>query len=309
MPIVEPRVQPYRAASITGFAREDKVSIMSRMTHYDIDTIMERHRISFDRFMKYSGRRFLWKALWHSFMPTPRPNWIFVACMMKSGSSYITRKLRNATGYRQKSPVSYYVDMDHNIDIRMMDSMIRRRLVCQLHTPGNLYNIELMNRYGIRPVLLIRDPRDVIVSHHDHFFLETPISPMVRIEPGWYAWDKEKRIEYLMYHLLPYVVAWYRTWWQNKGRIEHLVVRYEELLGSEESKFQLFERILVFHGLERFVPRMKECLEVDTELEMRRANIMKLNRWKDEISESNMAIFNAIVGDTLSLLGYDDGNA
>jgi hypothetical protein len=132
-----------------------------------------------------------------------------------------------------------------------------------------------MNRHGIRPVLLIRDPRDVIVSHHDHLFLEAPISPMVRIEPDWYEWDKEKRIEYLMYHLLPYVVAWYRTWWQNKSRIEHLVVRYEELLGSEESKFQLFERILAFHGLERYVPRMKECLEVDTKLEMRRANIMK----------------------------------
>jgi hypothetical protein len=107
------------------------------MTHYDIDTIMERHRISFDRFMKYSGRRFLWQALWHSFMPAPRPNWIFVACMMKSGSSYITRKLRNVTGYQQKAPVSYYVDMEHNIDIRMMDSMFRKNSYVSFTRPGN----------------------------------------------------------------------------------------------------------------------------------------------------------------------------
>lgn len=281
-----------------------------RTVQYDEDEIYAGHKETFDVFVNYSypsfGTRAFASRLKRMIVSSKRPRvpqWIFIACMLKSGSTYISGKVSNITGYEFNRPLIYFHDIEQNIDMRRADHLLNKRIVCQMETPGKLFNIEIMKRYNIKPIILIRDPRDVILSLHDHLQKESPITPFGRIGPEWYEQEYERRIDYLLYHFLPSIIAWYRTWFQNKHHLEHLVVKYEDLLLSEESKGQLFRDILYFYGLDELAAGLDK-LPPDSPWELRRLNVAKLDRWRDEMNHHHLALFDKISGDTLKLLGY-----
>lgn len=270
----------------------------------DREAIYQTHRRQFERYMANSRPLELLRTLFFTIKPSSTPPWIFIACMPKSGSTFISQKLASITGYSHARPISYYMDIEQNIDVRMVPRLLRKKIVCQMHTPGRLFNIDVMRHYGIRPVILIRDPRDVLLSSHDHFFRETPVGPMGSLDPDWFNWDFEQRLEYLIIHELPRIREWYELWWANKFRIDHLVVRYEELVRSPETKLDLFERILKFYKLEAFLPGLARLAD-DTDKELRRANVMQAGRWREGFSDFNLKNFDRVGGKLLDLLGYN----
>ena len=280
---------------------------MNKPPHSE-ETIYSGHKRQVESFLKYSDPRFghrPFASRVKTFITTTRssrrprsPQWVFVACMSKSGSTYICNKLCSITGYKSMSPRSYFMDLEQTIDIRMVKHLLDMKIVCQMHTPGKLFNIEIMKRYGIKPVILIRDPRDVILSFHDHLQNEVPLGPFGRIDPQWYELEYDNRIEYLLYHFLPSIVAWYRYWLQNKHHLEHMLVKYEDLLISEESKLQLFQNILRFNGLEELADGLG-ALPPDSAKELSRTNVAALSRWKSEMNKHHLNLFDKISGDTL----------
>jgi hypothetical protein len=225
--------------------------------------------------------------------------------MPKSGSTYITQKLVSITGFQFGRFISYFLDMEQNIDLNMIPKFYNKNIVCQMHTPGKLFNIELMKKFNIKPVILIRDPRDWVLSVHDHLFREPPLFPCGRIIPEWFEFEYKERIKYLIYHFLPSIVAWIRSWLENKYHIEHIVVNYEDLLISNKTKYNLFKKILNFYNLDRYIENLKEKIDKDTQNQIRRKNVARLNRWKSEMDSEHLELFDKITGNLIELLGYE----
>ncbi len=237
-------------------------------------------------------------------------DWLYLAALPKSGSTFIAKKLTSLLaqqGYIHGFPFGYSMDRPQDLDIMYIAMLSQNKFVCQSHTSGSLFNTELMRRYHIKPVILMRDLRDQLLSNHDHFYTrkEGLLSPIGSVQSmkdeNWFEKDRLERLRHLIKFILPGIVDWCNKWYENRSRVEHLVIKYEEL---HTNKITLFERVLDFYGLSVSEEILKENLEKDQEKELQRLNKAIPSRWKTEFPEELLPEFKAVAGKTMERWGY-----
>ena len=103
---------------------------------------------------------------------------IFVACFPKSGSTYVTTLLSELTGFPIVPAVQFFGQNEQDLFEPALQPFRGRSTVTQQHVKGTNNNLRLMKEYGIRPVVLVRDIFDVLLSLHDHFEREGIHTPV-----------------------------------------------------------------------------------------------------------------------------------
>jgi hypothetical protein len=106
-----------------------------------------------------------------------RARCVFVAAMPKSASTFLATCLAEITGFArfflgQNYLAEQDIYMPRLIDAWSMD------IVCQQHVRAVRPNLELMAEFSIRPVVLVRDIGDAVVSLRDHLRGESPTTPV-----------------------------------------------------------------------------------------------------------------------------------
>ena len=175
-------------------------------------------RASSYRDLKYRATGAPVSSVAHKFAKKP----VIVACMPKSGSTWLTQALRAVTGYDDVQVSSHWAIQE--IDPATMARYQGRGLVGHIHLIASPHTIELLNHYQAKVIILTRKLPDVIVSVREFLYAPENINQLRRdgvlqssfymINRKFYDLSEKEQYDYLISFALPWYL-WFAASWQK----------------------------------------------------------------------------------------------
>ena len=171
---------------------------------------------------------------------------IFIACVPKSASTFLKNLLINLTGYRDLFTVYAAGQSEHEIYLPTLREWAREDTVTQQHCRASDANIHLMQGFGIRPVVLVRNVFDSVMSLFD-FYNNGAFKPSY-FRADWQILDQETKLDLLIENAIPWYFQFVASWdlAEKQKRLEVHWLTYEELVGDKTSSVL---GVLKFYGL------------------------------------------------------------
>ena len=192
---------------------------------------------------------------------------LFIACMPKSGSSFLREALLQITGFprgyaRQRYDGLYFFEYnEHDIFEEELVLLYRMGVVIQQHTKGTLHNYRTLAKYGIRPVVLYRSLFDVVVSLKDHLERDAKHFPMTFFHDGYYRLSDEEKYTFIIRMSLPWYFSFLASWIEASRHLDLLEINYEEMV---EDRVGTLSKVLQHVGIQLDLDHVAGCLaEVD----------------------------------------------
>jgi hypothetical protein len=174
--------------------------------------------------------------------------YIFLACMPKSGSTFLARAIEDVTGFPHTRLCYAHERNEQELYLPKLVDTYTKSIVTQQHIKATGPNLNLFVRFGIRPVIVTRNLFDVIVSIRDYLCNEGVFG-----FPSLYATDhfltipEEEQFDFLITFAAPWYFNFYASWYDaaHDGQIDTLWLTYEELTADWVDGI---ERVLAFYG-------------------------------------------------------------
>jgi tetratricopeptide (TPR) repeat protein len=171
---------------------------------------------------------------------------IFIACVPKSASTFLKNLLVNLTGYHDLFTVYAAGQSEHEIYLPTLRESAHLDTVTQQHCRASDANINLMQAFGIRPVVLVRNVFDSVMSLLD--FYDKGAFRTSYFRADWPALDQETKIDLLIENVIPWYFQFVASWdlAEKQKRLEVHWLKYEELVAD---KCASVLDVLKFYGL------------------------------------------------------------
>jgi hypothetical protein len=171
---------------------------------------------------------------------------LFIACVPKSASTFLKNLLVNLTGYRDLFTVYAAGQTEHEIYLPTLRESAHLDTVTQQHCRASDANVHLMQGFGIRPVVLVRNIFDSVMSLLD--FYDKGAFQTSYFRADWPTLDEETKIDLLIENVIPWYFQFVASWdlAEKQKRLEVLWLSYEELLADKPAAVL---KVLEFYGL------------------------------------------------------------
>ncbi len=171
---------------------------------------------------------------------------LFIACVPKSASTFLKNLLVNVTGYRDLFTVYAAGQSEHEIYLPTLRDAAHLDTITQQHCRASDANVHLMQGFGIRPVVLVRNIFDSVISLFDFYNKGAFQTSFFRAD--WQALDEEMKIDLLIENVIPWYFQFVASWdlAEKQRRLEIHWLSYEELLADKPSSIL---KVLKFYGL------------------------------------------------------------
>lgn len=172
---------------------------------------------------------------------------LFVACAPKSGSTFLKNLLVDLTRFRDVFSVYAGLQNEQDLDLPQLAKFARENKVTQQHCRATEANIHLMQAFAIRPVVLVRDIYDTVMSLRDFYDGGFVYSTFFERE-AYVALSDESRIDLLIEYAVPWYFQFLASWQraERERRLDMLWLDYNELTGDTVAAL---ERVLAFYGM------------------------------------------------------------
>lgn len=120
---------------------------------------------------------------------------VLIACMPKSGSTFVTEVVAGFPGFHKLPLVPDYGRREQELDVYSLLAHANKRYVAQHHVRYSQATADLAQKFNLKCVVLVRNIFDVCVSMRDHIRNESHIGPMGYIPEDFAEWDDD-RIEF-----------------------------------------------------------------------------------------------------------------
>lgn len=240
---------------------------------------------------------------------------ILIACMPKSGSTLLSRSVQSVPGFRRVSVVPGYERREQELCPRELlnardqtDELrqiwqnrnlryslrfwrtnrvkLRQRpfgYVCQHHVRYSETTAKLIREFNLKPVFLVRNIFDVVLSVRDHYRNLSPNMSMAYVTPEISELPDDELHDFIVDMVLPWYFNFYVSW---QGCDDKLLVSYNELISDKPATLA---RVLKFAGIhEKFTERVSSNSIQAAEQKFTRKNIGKSGRGRD-LSEHTRA--------------------
>jgi uncharacterized protein DUF4214 len=127
---------------------------------------------------------------------------LFIACVPKSASTFLKNLLVNVTGYRDLFTVYAAGQSEHEIYLPTLRESAHLDTVTQQHCRASDANVHLMQGFGIRPVVLVRNIFDSVMSLLDFYNQGAFQTSFARAD--WMVLDEETKIDLLIENVIPW---------------------------------------------------------------------------------------------------------
>ena len=171
---------------------------------------------------------------------------LFIACVPKSASTFLKNLLANVTGYRDLFAVYAAGQSEHEIYLPTLREFAHLDTVTQQHCRASDANVHLMQAFGIRPVVLVRNIFDSVMSLLDFYNKGAFQTSYFRAD--WPALDEEAKIDLLIENVIPWYFQFVASWdlAEKQQRLELHWLSYEDLVADKASSIL---KVLEFYGL------------------------------------------------------------
>ena len=179
-------------------------------------------------------------------MPEQLGRHIFIACVPKTASTFLKNLLVNLTGYRDLFAVYAAGQSEHEIYLPTLREAAHFDTVTQQHCRASDANVHLLQAFGIRPVVLVRNIFDSVMSLLD--FYDKGAFRHSYFRADWQVLDEETKIDLLIENVIPWYFQFVASWdlAEKQKRLEVFWLTYEELVADKSSSVL---KILEFYGL------------------------------------------------------------
>ncbi|MBS1787131.1 MAG: sulfotransferase domain-containing protein [Acidobacteria bacterium] len=197
---------------------------------------------------------------------------IFIACAPKSGSTFLKNVLVAATKFRPIFSVFAALQNEHDLDLPVWLKFGTENTVTQQHCRASEANIQLMQAFGIKPIILVRNIYDTVVSLRDFYrtgFTETTYFSRDDFD----KLSEERQADLIIDNVLPWYFQFFSSWQRAEAdnRLEVHWLSYQELINN---KTGTVEQLLQFYGLKAERGAIKEVIAT-TEADARRNRFNK----------------------------------
>ena len=224
-------------------------------------------------------------------------NSIFLAVFPKSGSTYLASLISKLTGFTLRGAVQLSDHNEQDICELRLHYQAGRTAVIQQHAKGTVNNVQLLKKYKIKPVVLLRNIFDVIISNHDHFRLESDKVPMGYIHSEYWSMNETEQLDFIITNMVPWYLNFYVSWRDAAKDIPVHWLTYEQLFDNQT---EAVGKIIEFYGLTSMFQPNDIAKAIDSmpkkgdRLTINRLNIGKSGRGEAILSKEQQLMVVAI---------------
>ena len=156
-----------------------------------------------------------------------------IACMPKSGSTLLFETMCALTGW-QKAYFSYaFLQNEQELYLPALQALAATDTVTQQHCRATEPNIQLLQGFGITPVILIRNLFDIVMSLAD--FYDKGAVANTFFSGHWADLGPEEKRDNIIDHVMPWYLGFFASWQSaiEGRRLNCLVVRYEDMIDDK----------------------------------------------------------------------------
>lgn len=191
-------------------------------------------------------------------------NHILIACMPKSGSTYLSTIISNLPKYRRVRLVPAWGAREQELDAYRLRINSIFNYVAQNHVRYSEYTRLLIIRYKLKPVVLVRNIFDIVCSTRDHFKIESITGPAAYVPRDILNLSDEHIEDFIVNMIIPWYFNFYLSW---KECSDSITVNYDELSNNPEG---LIRNIVQFHNLQIDVADQVNAIEKAQKLPTRK---------------------------------------
>jgi len=197
---------------------------------------------------------------------------IFIACVPKSASTFLKNLLISLTGYRDMFAVYAAGQTEHELYLPTVREFAHFDTVTQQHCRASDATVHIMQAFGIRPVVLVRNIFDSVMSLLD-FYNKQGAYFNTYFRGDFASLDEETRIDLLIDNVIPWYLQFMASWdlVEKQRRLQIHWLTYEELIGEKASAIQ---KVLNFYGLGAYEKALESKIR-ETEAESRKIRFNK----------------------------------
>jgi hypothetical protein len=157
--------------------------------------------------------------------------------------------------------------------------------------PATQANIDLLTRLG-KVLLLVRDPRDALVSWMDYTDLQRnkpkTLSLIYPPPPAeYFTWSPEKKADWQIEHYYTYAMTWLDQWAAfitSNPKLQVLVTHFEDMATQP---LDVFKEIVAFYGTDPTLFNQSNVLSMTRE--QYRQNEQDIGQWKNRLTVDQQA--------------------
>ena len=205
---------------------------------------------------------------------------ILIACLPKSGSTYLCMLIGNLPGFSIKSYVPDYGRREQEIcETVMARQPDAPHEVAQHHVRCSDHTLNLLQKFGVKPIVLVRNLYDASVSEADHLVNESPVGPTAYFDEHIANLPLQDRINAALDLAAPWAINFYVSWWRARP---DAIVTYEDLiLGGPERQTSYLQSIGIDTNLDEVTAAAAKIKSMQT-----RFNVGKAGRGSASVDAS-----------------------
>ncbi len=172
---------------------------------------------------------------------------LFIACTPKSASTFLKNVLVNLTGYRDMFSVYAAGQSEHELYLPTLKEFAHFDTVTQQHCRAADATVQMMNGFGIKPVVLVRNIYDSVMSLFD-FYTKQGAFYNTYFRADFQSLDDETKIDLIIDNVVPWYMQFVASWdlVERQERLEVKWLSYEELIADKPAAIK---SVLNFYGL------------------------------------------------------------
>jgi len=185
---------------------------------------------------------------------------VLIACMPKTGSTFLANVLASITEYPHHPLVYAHFRQEQDLYLPSLLKAIAIPTVTQQHVRATEANLELLQIFNVKPIVLVRNIFDTIVSFFDHLHKESVQVPAGYFNDEFFTFDDEKKFDMIIDVAGPWFIGFFASWQDAmaKGRCTMAWLTYEALFANLETAVS---EILGFYEVTASQARIRESLQ------------------------------------------------
>jgi sulfotransferase family protein len=152
---------------------------------------------------------------------------VLLACFPKSGSTYVSDLIAAQPSFERAEFTPYYGRREQELEAARIEAYKDRNCVAQHHVRASEYTLHLIQHFQIRPIVLVRNLADALVSLADHIVNEGPQTPVAYFDERFQSMSDNDRLAAVGALAAPWYVNFYVSWYRAFPKA---IVRYEDVV-------------------------------------------------------------------------------
>lgn len=180
---------------------------------------------------------------------------ILLACMPKSGSSFLANAIGKYDGFRRPRLVPTWGYREQELCSIKLSRYNYNRYIAQHHVRNSDWTQHLIKRYNVTTIVLVRDLFDIVPSLRDHIRNESRIWPMAYFTPRHQEIGDTELEEAIVRLAMPWYLNFYAGWRADPNA---LFISYEDLTSNPE---ETIAAVLRRSGMSPTPEKVKQAIE------------------------------------------------